>query len=144
MWSQTNSFFSRSKNRVDYSFSIVNRGYLSIFIKQSQNKGLFFFFDQKQVLFRKNKYTDLLLLYHLHFLIQKYVFFPVLHTKKQLYLSIFFSFKSKTTRLSRFPAKKWFVSVAARVRWIMERKCFWREKAMAWRGWLLLLNYGGT
>lgn len=144
MWSQTNSFFNRSKNRVDYSFSIVNQGYLSIFIKQSQNKGLFFFFVQKQVLFRKNKYTDLLLLYHLHFLIQKYVFSPRSSYKKATLPIHFFSFKSKTTRLSRFPAKKWFVSVAARVRWIMERKCFWREKAMAWRGWLLLLNYGGT
>lgn len=106
MWSQTNSFFNRSKNRVDYSFSIVNQGYLSIFIKQSQNKGLFFFFVQKQVLFRKNKYTDLLLLYHLHFLIQKYVFFPVLHTKKQLYLSIFFFFQKQDNKTKSFSRQK--------------------------------------
>lgn len=143
MWSQTNSFFNRSKNRVDYSFSIVNQGYLSIFIKQSQNKGLFFFFVQKQVLFRKNKYTGLLLL-SFTFFNTKIRIFPRSSYKKATLPIHFFSFKSKTTRLSRFPAKKWFVSVAARVRWIMERKCFWREKAMAWRGWLLLLNYGGT
>lgn len=106
MWSQTNSFFNRSKNRVDYSFSIVNQGYLSIFIKQSQNKGLFFFFVQKQVLFRKNKYTDLLLLYHLHFLIQKYVFFLRSSYKKATLPIHLFFFQKQDNKTKSFSRQK--------------------------------------